>query len=101
MNQAQAEIVVIIVVDENQAQIGTIVVTVVLRVMTVVETILVTEMEAGILEAEATHRFVLETNLQADFIAKNHLGEIAVDDRQLLHARTPRTNEWTVGLLHS
>ena len=100
-NQAQAEIVVIIVVDENQAQIGTIVVTVVPRVMTVVETILVTEMEAGILEAEATRRFVLETNLQADFIAKNHLGEIAVEDRQILHARTLRKNEWTVGGLHS
>ena len=69
--------------------------TVVPRVMTVVETILVTEMEAGILEAEATRRFVLETNLQADFIVKNHLGEIAVEDHHIL------TNEWTVGRLHS
>ena len=100
-NQAQTEIVVIIVVDENQAQIGTIVVTVVPRVMTVVETVLVTEMEAGILEAEATRRFVLETNLQADFIAKIHLGEIVVEDRQILHAMTLRTNEWTFGGLHS
>ena len=101
-NQAQtAEIVVIIVVDENQAQIGTIVVTVVPQVMTVVATLLVTEMEAGILEAEATRRFVLETNFQADFIVKNHLGEIAVEDRQILHARTLMTIEWAVWWLHS
>ena len=65
------------------------------RVMTVVATILVTEMEAGILEAEVTRRFVLETNPQADLIAKNHLGEIAVEDHHIL------TNEWTVGRLHS
>ena len=93
-DEAQTEIVVIFVVEENQAQTGKIVVTVVPRVMTVVATILVTEMEAGILlEAEVTRRFVLETNLQADFIAKNHLGEIAVADRQLMHARTPRTKQ--------
>ena len=69
--------------------------TVVHRVMTVVATLLVTEMEAGTLEAEVTRRFALEKNLQADFIAKNHLGEIAVEDHHIL------TNEWTVGRLHS
>ena len=68
--------------------------TVVHRVMTVVATLLVTEMETGTLEAEVTpRRFALEKNLQADFIAKNHLGEIAVADRQLMHARTPRTKQ--------